>query len=255
MRFAVEVMLRVVIVLFPRATLSTWPTSINYQFKTTLMNRLILFLFCCFIAEQAVQAQQILSVEIIPAEPTVTDTIKIIITNEFPSGSCNDTITYSQFENDFFAASLHCLGLLTVICIDIDTLVINPLPAGQYNFTYVLSSGYGPPGECTPGFIPDDSQTVSFFVSPPLSTNNHAAGIISAFPNPAKDFCTVQFEPLRAGHTLNVYDAYGRTIWSQPILNTSSVQLNTGALAAGLYFLQLSDEMNQKSEVLRLVKE
>jgi hypothetical protein len=225
-------------------------------YKTTPVKNFALLLISCFFSFQIAQAQEILSIEVVPAEPTVTDTINIIITTVFPSGGCDGTIEYGLFENNFYASSLHCLGFLTVICIDIDTLIINPLPEGQYNFTYVLSAGYGPPGECTPGIVPDDNETISFYVSPPLNVTEFDVFKFSAFPNPAIDFCTLQFETLGSGqNTLNVYDAYGRSILTQPIFNTSTIQINTSALAKGLYFLQLEGEMNNRSRVLRLVKE
>jgi hypothetical protein len=220
------------------------------------MKSITLLFLSCFFAFQTAQAQQILSMEVIPAEPTVVDTIKIIITTVFPSGGCDGTIEYSQFENSFFASSLHCMGFLTVICTDTDTIIINPLGEGLWFFSYTLSSGYGPPGECSPGIVPDDNEVISFYVSPPLNVNEIDVFNFSAFPNPAKDVCNLQFEDFGAGQkNLLVYDAYGRAILTQLVSNTSAFQLNTSTLATGLYFLQLADEMNNKSRVLRLVKE
>jgi len=220
------------------------------------MKHFTLFLFSLFFSFQIAHAQQIQSIEIIPAEPTVTDTIKIIITNVFPSGGCDGTVDYNIFENSILASSLHCLGMLTVICTDIDTLVINPLPEGQYNFVYTLSSGFGPPGECTPGIVPDDFETISFYVSPPLNVNELDAFSLTVFPNPAKDVCHLYFETSAIGkNTLSVFDAYGKSVLVLPVLNTNYVQVNTSALAAGLYFLQLTDDLSNKSKVLRLVKE
>jgi hypothetical protein len=220
------------------------------------MKNFTLLLFSFLFAIQIAQAQEILSVEIIPAEPTSIDTIKIIITNVFPSGDCDGTVEYNQFENSILASSLHCLGFLTVICYDVDTIVLNPLPQGQYNFVYILSSGFGPPGECTPGIVPDDTEAISFSVSPPLNVNELQALNFSAFPNPVKNNCTVLFESMPKGkNTLNVFDAIGRTILELPVLNSNSIQFNTSDLAPGLYFLQISDEGSNKSNVLRLVKE
>jgi hypothetical protein len=220
-----------------------------------MKNFTLLFLSFLFYIQIA-QSQEILSIEIIPAEPTTVDTIKIIITNVFPSGGCDGTVEYNQFENSILASSLHCLGFLTVICYDVDTIVLNPLPQGQYNFVYTLSSGFGPPGECTPGIVPDDFETISFYVSPPLNINELDALNFSAFPNPVKNNCTVMFESIPTGkNTLNVFDAFGKTILELPVLNSNSIQFNTSALAPGLYFVQISDELNNKSKVLKLVKE
>jgi len=225
-------------------------------FKPTPMKHITLLFFFCFCAFQLAQAQQILSIEISPAEPTVNDTICVIITTVFPSGGCDGTINYVLFENDFIASSLHCLGFLTVICTDIDTIKLNPLPTGFYSFHYTLSSGFGPEGECTPGIVPNDMQSVSFFVSPPLGINDVQNTAMKAYPNPAGDFCSMEIEEKwKSNSELILSDVSGKILLVQSTQSAGLLNLNLSQLESGIYILYLQHFSGKKSEPLRLVKQ
>ena len=54
--------------------------------------------------------------------------------------------------------------MLTAICNTTDTFKLNPLAVGTYIFDLTLSSGFGGP-PCTPGVVPDDYDTITFYVS------------------------------------------------------------------------------------------
>ena len=54
---------------------------------------------------------------------------------------------------------------LSAICYNTDTFKINPLSTGTYTFDLTLSSGFGGP-PCTAGIVPDDYDTITFYVSP-----------------------------------------------------------------------------------------
>ena len=64
------------------------------------------------------------------------------------------------------------MGMLTAICNTTDTFEFNPLSAGTYIFDLTLSSGFsGPP--CTAGIVPDDYDTITFYVSPSVGIEEH----------------------------------------------------------------------------------
>ncbi|HAW50972.1 MAG TPA: hypothetical protein DCX54_01400 [Flavobacteriales bacterium] len=98
----------------------------------------------------------------------VNDTVKIFVYNTFSSGGCAGNAHFSKSGFNVMAQALHCQGALTVICTDIDTIVLDPPHAlGQYRFSFVLNSGFGGP-PCTPGIVPNDFDTTYFTVG----TNN-----------------------------------------------------------------------------------
>ena len=57
---------------------------------------------------------------------------------------------------------LHFL-LFFYLCPQVYSQEFNPLPVGTYIFDLTLSSGQLP--SCTPGIVPDDYDTITFYVS------------------------------------------------------------------------------------------
>ncbi len=118
---------------------------------------LAIFPFCS-------RAQWIDNLWVTPANPAVTDTIRVFAAVSFPSGSCfQSTDTMFVSPPVISAYSLHCLGILTYICKDTDVFVLNPLPSGNYTFTYQVDAGSGP-APCTPGIVPGPVDSVIFHV-------------------------------------------------------------------------------------------
>ena len=128
-----------------------------------------------FFLHSIVYGQQIDSMLVSPSSTVgVNDTVKIFMYSTFSSGGCAGTANYSKTGFNIMANALHCQGALTVICTDIDTILINPPHVkGTYRVSFVLNSGFGGP-PCTPGFVPNDYDTVYFTVGanlpPAIST-------------------------------------------------------------------------------------
>ena len=117
----------------------------------------------------------IISLTVFPTYPTETDTVYIFAELSFSSSDCEllAKIDYMS-ANSITASTQHCLGMLTAICNTTDTFKFNPLAAGTYIFDLTLSSGFGGP-PCTPGVVPDDYDTITFYVSSPTSIQEHTA--------------------------------------------------------------------------------
>ena len=111
------------------------------------------------------QQGSIISFTIFPTYPTETDTVYIYADLMFSSSDC-DCLTKIDYlsGNSITASTQHCLGMLTAICYNTDTFKINPLSTGTYTFDLTLSSGFGGP-PCTSGIVPDDYDTITFYVS------------------------------------------------------------------------------------------
>ena len=107
----------------------------------------------------------IIALTVSPTYPTETDTVYIYASLSFASSSCPlDVQSHSILGNNIVASTQHCLGMLSAICYNTDTFKINPLSTGTYTFDLTLSSGFGGP-PCTAGIVPDDYDTITFYVS------------------------------------------------------------------------------------------
>src|SRR5687767_10214778 len=117
-----------------------------------------------FVFAFSVKAQTITNIVLTPSSPDANDTLTFYVYCEFPYGSCDGTAFSSVAGTDIYAYGHHCMGALTVICNDIDTVVIPPQPAGNYNFYFTLDAGFGGP-PCSPPFTPNDYDTLAFTIS------------------------------------------------------------------------------------------
>ena len=119
------------------------------------------------------QMGSIISLTIFPTYPTEADTVYLYAELMFSSSDCEcfTKIDYLS-ANNISASTQHCLGPALAICNTTDTFEFYPLPSGTYIFDLTLSSGFGGP-PCTPGIVPDDYDTITFFVSPTVGIQEH----------------------------------------------------------------------------------
>jgi hypothetical protein len=182
-------------------------------------------------------AQQILSMTVVPANPTTSDTIKIIIQNQFPSGGCaGSAYPPMQNGNTFATTALHCLGMLTVICTDYDTVILPPQPAGQYTFIFGLDAGQGP-SPCTPGIVTYDTDSVQFTVTPVTGIENlNGFNHVAVFPNPSMGTFLIKYDSeLFKNGTVKIFSAEGKPSQSFQ-LNETEAEI-TSHLPSGVYML------------------
>jgi len=137
------------------------------------MKKLLLILLCLPMIGFGQIQGSIISLTISPTYPTNTDTVYVYAELAFTSSSCPlDIKSYSISGNNIVASTQHCLGMLTVICNTTDTFKLNPLAVGTYIFDLTLSSGFGGP-PCTPGIVPNDYETITFYVYPFTSVEEY----------------------------------------------------------------------------------
>jgi hypothetical protein len=201
----------------------------------------------------AANAQQIVSMTITPANPDNTDNIEIIVETMFSSGGCAGTAYYSQSGNDVYASSLHCVGMAAYICTDYDTISLPPQPVGTYNVYYTLSSGAGP-FPCSPGIVPDDSDTLTFTVVSNTSVPENENAILNVYPNPVQNQFVVEVNSQWVGNgQLHVLDEAGRLLITTSV-TASRTTVNTQNLAHGVYFVQVVGN-NGSGKPVKFVKE
>ncbi len=89
--------------------------------------------------------------------------------------------------------------------------------------------------------------------SPVVKVVFNSTGVISLYPNPAKNTVTVKGLNKNVTAIIKITDMQGREISSQNFTQSSSATLNIRALAQGTYFVQVSQE--GKVVRLKLIKE
>ncbi len=89
--------------------------------------------------------------------------------------------------------------------------------------------------------------------SPVVKVVFNSTGIISLYPNPAKNMVTVKGLNKNSTAVIKITDMQGREISSQNFTQNSSATLNIRALAQGTYFVQVAQD--NKIVRLKLIKE
>lgn len=192
-------------------------------------------------------AQSITSFNITPANPTSTDTIRIIIECTFPNGSCEGSVTGTiQTGNTIYADAMHCMGMLTVICTDFDTVIIPPQSVGQYTFIYSLSAGQGIP--CTPGIVPDDIDTLVFDVDNSTGIIGVDDKLFSVISNSENN--SFRIHNLTAtGGILKIFSSDGKLVLSQTF-EAGESEISR-AVKAGIYII--SAEISNRKYTSKVV--
>jgi hypothetical protein len=203
------------------------------------MKKTICFLFLLFFSFAA-RAQQSDSIVMTPANPSAIDTIRFYIYLSFPQGSCADVAQSYVSGNTISGNSFHCMGNMMSICYDVDTIMVPPLVAGNYTFYYSLDAGYGPPQNCSAGFLPYDYDTIAFTVTTVLGIeSNHLSPVYSLFPNPASTSVNLS-NPENKTVTMEMFNSVGTLVLSKNATSTIS-SLDISDLAPGIYFYRITD--------------
>lgn len=189
------------------------------------------------------RAQNITGITFNPAYPTIHDTITIYIQCTFPNGSCDGVATYGGMSgNTIYANALHCMGMLSVICDDYDTVVIPPLQAGHYSFVFTLTAGHGT--NCSPGIVPDDVDTVHFMVSDLSGIEKPVKKFFQISPNPSGGNFTIKQSTHRES-ILKIYSSNGRLIYKEKIIGEMN-EIDPG-LSPGVYNIVLENKLSTET--------
>lgn len=181
-------------------------------------------------------AQNINSIQVIPANPNTQDTVSIIVDTWFSSGPCNQhTQQISVNGNSIYCNTLHCTGMLTVICNDADTFKINPLPTGNYT-AYVQVDQGALPTPCSPGVVQGGSDSLLFTVTPFTGITN-AVNDENYTVYVSRSSIEIQVKNTEKIQCIKLTDAEGRMVFSSAKIKESISVRKTHS--GGFYFLSI----------------
>lgn len=184
-------------------------------------------------------AQEYVSITMDPATPTDTDPITFYVEMMFPSSGCEGTTNATPSGSTINGSSNYCMGMLSAICMNTDTLTYGPMAPGAYTLNLTLSAGYGLPS-CSPPFVPNDNISFPFTVSTTMGVKDFGnAQKLEVFPNPAKGFVNINWTgSLTAPLKVNLVDGTGRLVATENLTgNTLSFKAEPG-----IYFVQIPDK-------------
>ena len=189
---------------------------------------LLLFIFSLVSFAQGT----IISLSVVPENPTVNDVVEVHAELMFTSSSCDiDNQLHSLNGFNIGASAHHCIGMLTAICDATDVFELGQLADGTYTFDLVLTSGAGGPN-CTAGIVPDDNDQFSFIVSGSVGIDEPLTQEILFYPTPTKDI-------LNFGNALTesceIINSTGQLVMSLP---NGTRQVDISALEPGVYVLK-----------------
>ena len=190
----------------------------------------------CFFFMNFTYCQGITNISISPPYPTENDSIIISVFQTYNSSGCplySKDISISN--NEIVSSSLHCMGMLSALCDEVDTFHLAPLNPGIYSYVHTMTSGFGMP-DCTPGVVPDDVDSISFEVIS-LSGDNlvHNSKEISIYPNPSSDIVNIDIDGYSGNFQIELYDFKAKLL-----LTSTNNKISIKDYPKGLYFMKIT---------------
>lgn len=187
------------------------------------------------------QFGQITNVQIVPANPTDADQVKVVVEVMLGSSPCTlDNAVSNINGNSIELSNYFCEGMLTTICSRTDTINLGTLPAGIYSLDVNIATGCGP-------YTAVDSALSNGFMVSVFSGINEAVKIdhFSIYPNPTyNSVVNLQAVSLNA-FSVVCFNSMGQEVFS--LFNLTGNQMLNLPKENGVYFIKITDHQNQIS--------
>lgn len=200
----------------------------------------VLFIIC-FLSSNILFAQfgQITNIQIIPANPTEADQVKVVVEAMLGSSPCTlDNAVSNINGNTIELSNYYCGGMLQTICSRTDTINLGNLAAGLYNLAVNMAVGCGP-------YTPVDSALSNGFTVSVFSGLNAINKVekFSIYPNPTHN-SEVQIQAISSEvYQLVCLNALGQEIFATS--NLTGNQIIYLPQESGIYFIKIIDAQNQ----------
>ncbi len=84
-----------------------------------------------------------------------------------------------------------------------------------------------------------------FAIQSYVGVEEYVAVNFEVYPNPATEYVTVKCPDFETGDfTVNIYDTFGKLVWSQNDVNTNVLQVPVQGFSNGLYIIECTDHKN-----------
>jgi hypothetical protein len=203
----------------------------------TKLNLMLLLFFSLIFGELE---SQIDSMKVIPANPTATDTIRVICYSTHPGGGCpRDSFKITPILwncCDWGITSYHTSNpMLPFICFSVDTVTLFPFSAGSHCVKYFIMVNNS---------VNDSSNMICFYVSPGSGIIETVQNKLNIFPNPMSSYTAIELRDQSAlfNANLEITDVMGRRVRYITDINSPSLYIERDILKSGLYFLRLRQD-------------
>lgn len=200
----------------------------------------IIFIILAFSGISYISAQNmgIQSVYMSPPEPTDQDIIYLFTELKIPVSDCwktDQTTTINPLS--IYNISNYCTGNYAAVCSTIDTIILQPLEAGNYIYHYVVNLG-SYLDECTT-YEPYDSIDVAFNVinTTGIATNLEKKIIINLHYSKFENSLDIKIDKYVEEYTICISSMEGKVI--KRIKSKISEQKINVELKSGIYMVTL----------------
>ena len=204
-----------------------------------------------FLITSNVKSQVIDSLKIIPTNPTVYDTLKIVSYTFYPHSPCHKlNSSVSRFDSIIQVNASHydSINAWMANCNSVDTLALGKFGAGSYELIYNLLS------DTAPTYIYDKDTiifTVKEFSGIPVYGNMDQG--VDIFPNPTAHEIFIEFKKLhKAKYTIELYSSIGQNIKTLSD-NRELISMDISDLRNGIYLIVVTIE-NEKYLTRKIIK-
>jgi len=154
--------------------------------------------------------------------------------------SLNADMTTLTAENDFEEVSFQWIDCISNFEID---------GATEQSFTPLVSGEYAVIATQNNCSAISDCMAISVSVG----IDEVIGASVSISPNPAKDFLNIDLGNLENVESIEMMDAQGRTVYSENNISESRVQLDLGAMSAGMFVIRVTTQLG--SSLFKVVVE
>lgn len=195
-----------------------------------------LFLAILLTSKFETQAQVIVTLKIIPSNPTTEDTVKVICYSAFattPGYLLSSTVNIN--ETSIEVQAYYFIGGFDAVSYSLDTLTIGKLDTGIYELIYHIADTTSPTNY--------DTDTIVFTVQQPngLQIIDYSDQRIKVYPNPFKTTATVFIndELLASPLEIRIYDIFGREIMQIYKERNKEIKIARDNLHNGIYLMKI----------------
>ena len=211
------------------------------------MKKTIYAILLCISLAYNSNSQTLNQITLIPPYPSNLDTIKVITDFSYLGNCAYGMVSLytSQVGSNILVVPTYCGYGDSTLCNSIDTLVIDPRPAGNYTISVEFHQGSVCP---LSGFDIllmqfDTSITIYQFLGFENSTFSNENKGIQIFPNPITTQAFFNFDIEQKNASINISDVLGNQVQSA-IFSGKKWNFERGDLKSGIYFLRVTNDLN-----------